>query len=464
MEVWQKGYLPWELILLGKWVVADWDNIKGNKRVSPNIVNNLINKVKSFIERQNPLLKKGEEGLTKFMRRTAFQQFWHQKKLSASCAGRAIKLLVESNFSTYFEEKLASEIGITRLEIIEIALMIWSGFLENNNIVFLRKDYFSSVKDTLGEEKIVLFLKYFSVDAQDISKYREILFPTKNYYTEIFDKSPFSSKPFVVSVEGNLHLWSIAMLNEIIEFGIYNILKGFDSSKFGTEFGPIFESYIRSQLSDFNLPFTDEKELRNQGFRKQVDFVLDGYSGLVLIETKAVEASRLSQINPLDEIMANSYKDSIIKALYQAHVVFTQYTEIGKKKNPFLLVVSYKELYLGNGESVWDEFISKTLSEVYDLNEFAIPIENIFFISADGFDKLLICARGKIDCIVEVLEKIVEKKRDVKKKRFVFSQYLNGLGTEELNEKTESNLSRKFYEFHQNALDKYFPSWRKMDS
>lgn len=462
MVVWQKGFVPWELLLFAKWIIVDWSQINGTQKVDQNALNILINNVKKFVDIPDPLLKQGDQGITKFMRRLAFQQFWHQKKLAASNAGRTIKLLLEPTFSSALEDKILSKLRLTRAEIIELMLMVWAGFLGKDNITHLKEDFFFALEKTLSKEKVRALFDLFSVHVDNIAEYGSGLATPKNYFNEIYERPPFLKKPFIENRNGDIHLWSLAILNEIIEHGIYDLVKSVDSSKFGDEFGVIFEKYLESQLSLNKLPYNDEKSQKKKGYEQQVDFILENEDSFVFVEAKGIEASPLTQVVPFDEIMSNAYKKNIVKALFQAHSVNSRLINDGNKKIPYLLVVSYKELYLGNGENVLDEFIATTLRDEYGVTELSIPPENIFFVSVDGFDKLLICSEEQTDKVVNVLKLIVTKKKDIKDKKFIFTQYLEDLDGIKLKDRTENNLNDKFNEFHQKLVEKYFPGHKKI--
>ena len=70
------GTPPHYLLLLGKWVILDWDNIKGNKSITQS---ELIKVMNEFISFEDQVLKysiPGSSNLTsKLIRREAFRQF-----------------------------------------------------------------------------------------------------------------------------------------------------------------------------------------------------------------------------------------------------------------------------------------------------------------------------------------------------------------------------------------------------
>jgi hypothetical protein len=455
-EYWAKGLVPWELLLLGKWIISDWPNINGNKVPTFNEFRKVINLVKKFLDKTDPWLTQ-EGGVLKFMRRTAFQQFWHQKNLSANNAGRAIILLIDSKLSEDLDFRFQQMHGLAREDIAEITLLIWAHVYNGEKNFFIKTDYFTAIQKTMPAEKLAAYFKLFSMRIEDIDSFSKSFPLPKNYFTEVFERTPFLSKPFLFDRQNRILLWSACILTEIIEYGVYDLMKKINSEKFGDEFGPLFEKYITHQLNEYNLKYTSENELKKMGCKKQVDFLLETTESILLIEAKAIEASQLTKVLPLDEIMSSSYSDNIVKAIYQAHNVYEKLKEIGYQKIPYLFIVSYKELYLGDGSGVWNEFISEALKNKYDIDNLNIPIENIFFISIESFDNFLVCTNGEIENVNNILKMILEKKKDISSKRFIFSQYLEGFADKKLDDRRNLILGPRFDKFYRDVVRKHFP-------
>ena len=449
-EVWSKGYVPWEILLLGRWIIRDWNNIKGSKKIDQNELNKILNKVKSFSD-DDTFLKEGHSnGLSKFMRRMAFQQFWFQTTVGYNNAGRSIELLINSKLSSEVDSKLEETIGVGRKELYDIWIMVWASF-SGEEINSLLPSFFDKVKEKIGEEKVEAFFNNFSLDSNTIDSFNDT-HKAKNYILEIYERSPFFYKPFFYT-NGRYYLWNISILNEFLEYGIYDFLKNIIPDKFGDCFGPIFEKYLEKRLIEYSIPYVSENELKKQGFEKQVDYLLKEGTDIVLIESKAIEASRHVRLLPTDEAMSKAYKKDVVKGIAQAHYVLERLANEKEIQEAYLLIVTYKELFLGNGENVWDEFVEDTLKDKYGIENCSIKPENIFFLSADSYDKLLLCIDGDIQKLLDILNKIVVDKGKVETKRFVFSQYLSNLG---LSTKSDEYLKSVFNDYYTKVVKDYF--------
>lgn len=339
---WSQGYLPWELLLLGRWIILDWNNIKGQTRVTLNNFNGIVNEIKKFSDRLDPFLGSNavDNGLTKFARMMAFQQFWYQKDVYRDSISRAIRLFVLEDYSKQVDEALINTYGLTRTEIFDMFLMAWASFIDDKYIS-LTPGYFHTVYDTLGKEKTDRFFKEFSLslDLEGLEQFNK-KFPVKNYISEIHEKSPLYSKPFFKLI--NYHLWNKSFLIEFLDFGLYDIFKRIIPDRFGDDFGSKFERYIRERLEDHKISAIYEKELKKNGYDSQVDFLLETNDHLILVESKGIEATKRTKIYPTDEIMSSEYKKSVIKGLAQADYVNKKFLNGKREKTSYILIVTYK--------------------------------------------------------------------------------------------------------------------------
>ena len=116
--------------------------------------------------------------------------------------------------------------GLNRIEFFDLLLPLLEVFVSNEN-EFIKKDYYKTMK--IEQRKIDSFFNLLSINEDDFTDFNE-KFSTKKP-GEIYEKSPFRSKPFL-KIDEKYYLWSIAILDEFIKFGIYDILKSSAKSEF----------------------------------------------------------------------------------------------------------------------------------------------------------------------------------------------------------------------------------------
>ncbi|MDO6422297.1 hypothetical protein [Saccharophagus degradans] len=136
------------------------------------------------------------------------------------------------------------------------------------------------------------------------------------------------------------------------------------------------------------------------------------------------------------EILRHKTKNSILKAIAQSHDVIQQITnnkteEIAANKNNYLIVVTFKELYLGNGQTYYEAIAKAKMDTIYENQRgySRIPPENMFFMTIDDLDILADLLKKKSYTFPDILE--MAKKNDSRQesKKFTFSQHIYTLHT-----------------------------------
>lgn len=166
-----------------------------------------------------------------------------------------------------------------------------------------------------------------------------------------------------------------------------------------------------------------------------MDFLIIDNNVNVLIDAKGVEMNYLGMVSHIPEVIRHKTKSSISKGIqqgYETAKLLSTRTEvnghiIGKEKN-YLLIVTFKDLFVGNGQDFQDHIAAESFSAMkskYD-GDNLIPAENMYFISIDDLDLLVECLRQG-NTLSEILQKIVISDQNLKSKKFVFRQHLHDM-------------------------------------
>jgi hypothetical protein len=150
------------------------------------------------------------------------------------------------------------------------------------------------------------------------------------------ERTFFTIYPFLI-FKGEIKLLHESVFNHFINYYIYDFLKAADEN-FTTEFGSRFEKYVELSLKEVKLKFINENELKKRLKVKSnlVDFYLEAYN--VYIECKAIELQPIPLVNPTDEILYNSLKESILKAYFKQLVNVSK--SINRKKENWGLIIT----------------------------------------------------------------------------------------------------------------------------
>jgi hypothetical protein len=449
-----KGHTPWELLLFLKWLIADWENMKSNHEANLSQFNSLVNDVKNFVEDSDTILRGNHpQRGTKFLRKMAFQQFWLQEKTGSREIGMSIDLFSKLRNKFDVDSFLLNKIGLTSQEFIDLGVVTWS-FAHKLGVhnQILNIDYFKPLK-TFSEQKIKNFLDFLSIDLLEGPNFCKE-HTRKDYTRQAYEQSPFKIKP-LLKINQNYKVICPTLIDELLKNGLYDTCKILGGEEFTQNFGKVFEDFLRKSLDHYKIKYFHETWLKkNTDFAKYIDFLIPCENGNILLESKGIEAGPQVRENPTDLILASSLKDSIVKGINQAGYVNDKILNGFKnlKPNNFILVVTYKNLYLGDGVEVWEEFLKGKLIEKYGTNINNLDPKKIFFLSVDDFNKFLYCFNGNSNQMINKLEEILILKEKPTEKKFIFSQYLEA----ELSTKGDPHfLDKNFKELFNRLMENF---------
>ncbi len=187
-------------------------------------------------------------------------------------------------------------------------------------------------------------------------------------------------------------------------------------------------------MDENQIPYIPEVRLKEIFKNKRVcDAVLELEDALVLIEVKGIEMHPYAQINPTNAVLTSQLKTNIVKSFEQIYEVgnLLNNTDEGrailKGKEVFAIVVTYKEMYLSDGQDLWDEFLAEPLQEYIsakNLDMKCVPLRNIFFASVNSFEGLIKVIIANGDIISKVFKKAAEENSDPMKKKYLFEMHL----------------------------------------
>lgn len=164
-----------------------------------------------------------------------------------------------------------------------------------------------------------------------------------------------------------------------------------------------------------NISYVNENQLKKKLKINSnlVDFHLDESN--VYIECKAIELQPIPLINPTDEILYNSLKDSILKAYFRQLLNVSK--SINNKKENWGLIITYKELYWSQFSELYE--ISKDRFENSEDSHF-LPPENVFILDIYSWNSVLQIIKDGKATIIEILEKarLSNSKLETRKQAF----------------------------------------------
>lgn len=139
------------------------------------------------------------------------------------------------------------------------------------------------------------------------------------------------------------------------------------------------------------------------------------------------------KIAHLREVVYGATKTSLVKAFKQGHEVCSRLPAKSNahpiaraRTNNYLLAITYKELYIGNGESLEVAVGMDTLNRIREAYAEAhqIPLENIYFLTIEEFEGLINLIKAGHIGLVDALEKAKLADANPQTRKFIFMMHL----------------------------------------
>ncbi len=423
---------PWLVLLLIKWVLIDEQfSTTGKKHLTQNV----LNKIFQMMHDLGAKIRMPSEysHYTLFFRNIAYQQFLYQHQLNLACFARQQILFGKVGDTHFFKQKFVEKTNLSIDQFLELCLFVLCHYIMVKKPA-VNSHWFDSIKSHYSSGEVSSLLELLSVDLNELRNSLIQSAGNERISHEYYEQTPFLNFP-LINLGDNYVCVYPNILFRAMEHFIYDSLRMWDTIKFMAKFGEIFERYVERGLSYSGVPYVTEKTLAQEldGDGNVVDFLVNERDTNIFIDAKAVEMAHQGKVTHLANIVKDRVKTSIIKAIEQSFDVLRrlQTTDssipiIKHRINNYLLVVTFKELYLGNGQNFFDAVAKDKILKLCEKFKGSpqIPLENMYFITIDEFDYFVsLIKEGKIT-FDSGLSKAKESDRDPRTRKFDFSLHL----------------------------------------
>lgn len=431
---------PWAVLLLIKWTLCH-GNFSGDREwIGSPQFNKLLNLMHDVDGAGRLPTQFGSAFL--FFRSMAYQQFWLQEDIHYLRFARQSLLFSSLDSSHLLSRRFSEVVGVPLADATDLGMLTLAGFATRDQSS-IAPGYFSSVADSFSPRAIDRFLARISATPGALRAHllsEEGGRPRVSH--EYHEQTPLRRFPLLV-LGGNLVSYWNPLLCRTLETFVYDQLRGHDASGFMDSFGDVFESYVRKSLEWSSLPFLDETDLlpivREAGGSQVVDFLVESEGANILLDAKGVEIGHLGMTSPRPNIVADRAKDSVVRGIVQgmrAAEAFARAPQFSgrnwRRENNFLLLVTFKQLYLGTGKDFYEGAAREKLDRYFggDPTQGCIPLEHIYIVSIDDFDVLAEVVRGGRITIGELLRWAVRDDANSRTKKFTLIQHISAHGGE----------------------------------
>lgn len=458
---------PWLVLLLVKWVLLDEEFSRAGKVDLPRDEFQHILQMMLDLASRNRMPSEYPH-YRLFFRNVAYQQFTYQTQFNLAAFARQSILFCNLPENHTFKRQFEILTGLSVHQFVELAFCVLIRFLIKEEH-FVPPTWFSSIEHQFSKPVVEKFFQNISVDSTLLREYLlGMETPKASKANEYYEETPFIRYPLLRSQRG-YESWHPTVLYRGLEYFIYDTLRAADPSAFMSRFGPIFEKYVEASIAYLGLPFATEAELSAAlpGQGKVVDFLLTEDGANVFMDAKGVEMAYLGKVSHRPDIVSDKLKESAIKGIRQGFDSARRLAEIGtvspifkSTRENYLLIVTYKELYLGSGSDMYEAIARPRLVDLlaeYDGTEW-IPFRHIYFLTIDDLDRLVQAVKCGQTSVVTTLRNAVTEDSVPSAKTFVLGQRIpgkkSGNGRPEFLELEFQRITTKLENYFPRAMEK----------
>lgn len=365
-----------------------------------------------------------------FLRIMAYQQFWLQRDINRPDFARLHMLFKQPNSNHTFNQIFLDKYGLRIDHFLDLIIYL-SVFavVDQKRIIDLR--WFSTIEKNYPTGTIETFLSLISADFfEHRANFRKGERLTRQDLMN--ERSLLRKKPFLTLANPTRYLLlSRSLLNHFINNGLYEMLSlPPHKEKFMNKFGLVFQKYVKKGIDYAGVCYDYEDEVKREENGKSVDFVIHEEKAKIFIDAKGVEMASKGMLTSNSKVISDRLKSSVTSGIMQGFMTNLSYKkDRNNDYEAFLIIVTYKNLYLGSG-SDYGDLIGKRVLEKAKENcpaEGRISPGNMFFIDISELEILCeLLSRGTYE-LKEILKYAREQSREHSTKKFKFIQYLESL-------------------------------------
>jgi len=431
-----KHYPPWVLLLLIKWTLTEGELYSAKwKPLHDSDFNRLINLIHDF---SGSTVRKASEYEHPFLllRPLAFQQFWIQETFSEFFLARQSILFGHLGKENPIGRKFRDSVGITINDFNVLGMALLQKFHIEQE-AFVTRNWFEPIEHKFPSDTIDNFLDVLSQDLDSIREYLNKVSTGRHSVSyEFYEETPIKRFPLLKD-EDKYFCYSKHLLFHSLQTFVYDFLRAKDASGFMKTFGEIFERYVEKAISYSGVSFLKEEDLENHlGADGIVDFLLEDDGAQVFVEAKGGEMAYVGKVSHVPEVVRHQTTDSILKAIEQAYKTAKLVSDSTRgadfsndTKENYLLVVTYKQFYVGSGKDFYEAIAKEKLDRMvqrYGGRQW-IPFENMYFLSINELELFVHCVRDGLTGLAEGLRKAVEVDSNIQTKKWDFRLHIDDM-------------------------------------
>ena len=373
-----------------------------------------------------------EDGIHSFVTATAFKQFWYQQGLYRGDFARANFLFREPDghvASSFLEEN-----GFSTREYVEMIVALW--VYTSRHLDSLYVNYKNRLMQFGHSEAVVnSFLGMISRTKEELrNELREQDGAIRSYLLQFGEHTPLFRFPLLKVNEDESIVFSKTVLERALCLNLFEYAKYKSGDEGLADFADRFEDYIHELLLASGAETIRENEIGEQYEGKKTDFLVIEDDLAIMIEAKSVRLPDIARANPTREIITNSLKDNVIKAIFQGHELSNKLFEEDDSREFVLIVVTYDDIYLGAPETAYEHYFEAYCEQQFEEGNFTrghLQPKAIFTVSTKDFE--LVCRHAlNSGGFKDLLETAISSNDDPATRKLSLTMYCEDDHDEEL--------------------------------
>lgn len=433
-----RHYQPWNILLALKWTLQEAGpgaHLRPMGTLNDfHTILNLLHEAEDDVR-----LPSDYDHVYLFMRQLAFQQFWLQHGPQGEALVRQDLLFSALPADHPLPREFMRLTGVAPGEFMDLAFAVFSLLMQDPAPKVIKRSQFDLIAPGLSPGALDGFLRHLSRRGDELHAW--LTRPEqmgRSAADQLILPTPLLEAPLIQNVFGHYLVLSPVLTMRALESVIYRTLRRGDSAAFGQKFGPVFERYVGRCMDSAGVQYLDETRLMTllHGDGKVVDFLVTESDCSVFIDAKGIEMSALGRVSQTGELLLRVLKESAVKAIEQGMATINRVKALSQDspladrgEEKFVVVVTFDDLFLGSNyefRAVFGNTFVPRLEKQLG-GPLPIPLEHVFFLSIDEFERMLARVHDGGHTIGSLLRHARTNDADGKTRKFHFQQHLESV-------------------------------------
>lgn len=410
--------LPWLPMLIVKWALLDrMVHVDLGEQLTQEHLVSLVTELWNF---EGDLLKQPMSSAHLLIRPRAFVQIQFQQKPTRSFV-RIPALLSRLPVDHGLRRLFQSQWELSPEQFVDLAIALYGARMEGNTPGFSRA-YFEPLAARYGTRAIDRMLEMLS---QNIEGLRNELTRAEDRggdrgvaqrrRSELFEFPYFKRFPLYRVSPGVYLVWHPIVLGRALDEAVH--LRLSDAGKaYSDSFSKVFERYVVELATNAHSLIYTEQDIKSaQGSQstaveaiipfEQCNVMIEAKMGLFPDEVITANAQEIVKHKLRDLRKAVTQGAKVAEMLDSGELVFNG---IAQAKRNYLIVVTSRDLIVGRGEVLDAICPPGSIAYPSDLSKELLPLAHVFFVSIDGFEKIIAAVRVGLTNLPDLLVKAVK--------------------------------------------------------